>query len=184
MFACLLACCSVYGADWSCKAPIKLVHASYAKSKQHQDEEVVVLSKVLTHDLNLGYQDTGNIQVLAVNGTKVGVLLGGQAARQCVVRDGLHRCSPSKHHVAASCSRVSSLTCSLVPAPLLQTALITRLVGCRRCLAGCQPGAPGLPHQEQHREVHQAGAGVEQGGCGRWMPAAGDVVSWCLLKKA
>lgn len=51
--------CSVYGADWSCKAPIKLVHASYAKSKQQQDEEVVVLSKVLSADINLGYQDIG-----------------------------------------------------------------------------------------------------------------------------
>lgn len=62
----------MYGADWSCKAPIKLVHASYAKSKQQPDEEVVVLSKVLAADINLGYQDTGNIQVLSVNGTKVG----------------------------------------------------------------------------------------------------------------
>jgi hypothetical protein len=61
----------VYGADWSCKAPIKLVHATYAKSKQQQHEEVVVLSKVLSADINLGYQDIGNIQVLAVNGTKV-----------------------------------------------------------------------------------------------------------------
>ncbi len=48
------------------------MHASYAKSKLRQDEEVVVLSKVLAADINLGYQDTGNIQVLAVNGTKVG----------------------------------------------------------------------------------------------------------------
>jgi hypothetical protein len=49
----------VYGADWSCKAPIKLVHAAYAKSKQQQHEEVVVLSKVLAADINLGYQDIG-----------------------------------------------------------------------------------------------------------------------------
>jgi hypothetical protein len=61
----------VYGVDWSCKAPIKLVHAAYAKSKQQQHEEVVVLSKVLAADINLGYQDIGNIQVLAVNGAKV-----------------------------------------------------------------------------------------------------------------
>lgn len=63
--------CSVYGPDWSCKAPIKLVHVTYAKSKHQQHEEVVVLSKVLAADINLGYQDIGNIQVLAVNGTKV-----------------------------------------------------------------------------------------------------------------
>jgi hypothetical protein len=77
--------CSVYGADWSCKAPIKLVHATYAKSKQQQHEEVVVLSKVLSADINLGYQDIGNIQVLAVNGTKVrGLPLCGGACSPAV----------------------------------------------------------------------------------------------------
>lgn len=44
------------GADWDC-----------IKSKQQPDEEVVVLSKVLAADINLGYRDTGNIQVLSVN---------------------------------------------------------------------------------------------------------------------
>jgi hypothetical protein len=78
----------VYGADWSCKAPIKLVHAAYAKSKQQQHEEVVVLSKVLAADINLGYQDIGNIQVLAVNGTKVSCLgLSGAAVLTALCHD-------------------------------------------------------------------------------------------------
>jgi hypothetical protein len=37
---------SVYGADWSCKAPIKLVEKAFAASKRDSQEEVVVLSKV------------------------------------------------------------------------------------------------------------------------------------------
>lgn len=62
---------SVYGADWSCKAPIKLVEKAFAASKRDSQEEVVVLSKVLAADINSGYQDTGNIQVLKVNGQRV-----------------------------------------------------------------------------------------------------------------
>jgi hypothetical protein len=37
---------SVYGTDWSCKAPIKLVEKAFAASKRDSQEEVVVLSKV------------------------------------------------------------------------------------------------------------------------------------------
>eukprot|EP00882_Tetradesmus_deserticola_P018709 GHRQ01020094.1.p1 GENE.GHRQ01020094.1~~GHRQ01020094.1.p1 ORF type:complete len:426 (+),score=236.79 GHRQ01020094.1:1316-2593(+) len=62
---------SVYGTDWSCKAPIKLVEKAFAASKRDTQEEVVVLSKVLAHDINSGYQDTGNIQVMKVNGVRV-----------------------------------------------------------------------------------------------------------------
>lgn len=62
---------SVYGTDWSCKAPIKLVEKAFAASMKHKGEEIVVLTKVLASDINLGYQDTGNIQVLEVNGTRV-----------------------------------------------------------------------------------------------------------------
>lgn len=62
---------SVYGMDWSSRAPIKLVEKVLAASKKHKSEEVVVLSKVLASDINQGYQDIGNIQLLEVNGTRV-----------------------------------------------------------------------------------------------------------------
>lgn len=117
---------SQYGADWSCKAPIKLCERAFAGSMQKDGQQVVVLSKVSAHalafrlrclsscyanvsllavcqylsallccslglhcallnalscgfvvmqvlaaDINTGYQDTGNIQVLRVNGTPV-----------------------------------------------------------------------------------------------------------------
>eukprot|EP00877_Chromochloris_zofingiensis_P007489 jgi/Chrzof1/2994/Cz12g07110.t1 len=62
---------SQYGADWSCKAPIKLCERAFAGSMQKDGQQVVVLSKVLAADINTGYQDTGNIQVLRVNGTPV-----------------------------------------------------------------------------------------------------------------
>lgn len=62
---------SVYGLDWSSRAPIKLVQKVLAASKTHKDEEVVVLSKVLASDINQGYQDMGNIQILQVNDTPV-----------------------------------------------------------------------------------------------------------------
>jgi hypothetical protein len=37
---------SLYGTDWSCKAPIKLVEKAFAASMKQKGEEVVVLSKV------------------------------------------------------------------------------------------------------------------------------------------
>lgn len=89
--------CSVYGADWSCKAPIKLVHASYAKSKQQQDEEVVVLSKVLSADINLGYQDIGELRVLVVGFlvvlTQIGFRFGYSVAVLCWVCCTVRHCS-------------------------------------------------------------------------------------------
>lgn len=55
---------SVYGPDWQMKAPIKLCDRYFAGTKASDEhEEVVVLSKVLSSELNNGYQDLGNIQV-------------------------------------------------------------------------------------------------------------------------
>lgn len=62
---------SQYGADWQCKAPIKLCEKSLAGQMEHEGQEIVVLSKVMAHDLNAGYQDLCNIQVLRVNGKRV-----------------------------------------------------------------------------------------------------------------
>lgn len=62
---------SVYGCDWQCKSPIKLYEKAIAGSKSCEDEEVVIVSKVLASEVNTGYQDLGNIQVLRVNGIAV-----------------------------------------------------------------------------------------------------------------
>ncbi|KAG2501015.1 hypothetical protein HYH03_000835 [Edaphochlamys debaryana] len=60
-----------YGADWSTKAPIKLCDRYFSGSKEADGQEVVLLSKVLSSDVNQGFQEIGNVQVYKVNGVKV-----------------------------------------------------------------------------------------------------------------
>ncbi|PNW86569.1 hypothetical protein CHLRE_02g092000v5 [Chlamydomonas reinhardtii] len=60
-----------YGADWSTKAPIKLCDRYYGGVMEAPGQEVVLLSKVLSADVNQGFQDLQNYQVYKVNGVKV-----------------------------------------------------------------------------------------------------------------
>lgn len=70
---------SQYGSDWPAKAPIKLCERAYAGVATRKGEQVVVLSKVLASDVNAGYQDLCNVQLLRVDGVPV-VNLGHAAA--------------------------------------------------------------------------------------------------------
>jgi hypothetical protein len=56
---------SAYGADWQCKAPIKLCERAFAGSCAAEGHEVVVLVRVMADSGNLGYQDLSNVQVRA-----------------------------------------------------------------------------------------------------------------------
>ncbi|GLC63300.1 hypothetical protein PLESTF_000021700 [Pleodorina starrii] len=60
-----------YGADWSTKAPIKLCDRYFSGSMEAAGQEVVLLSKVLSANVNQGFQEMGNVQVYKVNGVKV-----------------------------------------------------------------------------------------------------------------
>ncbi|CAD6339714.1 unnamed protein product [Miscanthus lutarioriparius] len=62
---------SEYGKDYECDAPVKLLDKHLHAMAQSPDEQLVVVSQVLVADINIGYEDIVNIQVLAFNGTPV-----------------------------------------------------------------------------------------------------------------
>ncbi|WVZ81835.1 hypothetical protein U9M48_029168 [Paspalum notatum var. saurae] len=62
---------SQYGKDYEYDAPVKLLDKHLHAMAQSHDEQIVVVSQVLVADINIGYEDIVNIQVLAFNGTPV-----------------------------------------------------------------------------------------------------------------
>ncbi|MCO5573392.1 hypothetical protein L7F22_027163 [Adiantum nelumboides] len=62
---------SEYGKDYDYDAPVKLLDKLLYSMAQTEDEQLVVISQVLVADINIGYEDIVNTQVLALNGTSV-----------------------------------------------------------------------------------------------------------------
>ncbi|KAL6606937.1 hypothetical protein ACP70R_042590 [Stipagrostis hirtigluma subsp. patula] len=62
---------SEYGKDYEYDAPVKLLDKHLHAMAQSPDEQIVVVSQVLVADINIGYEEIVNIQVLAFNGTPV-----------------------------------------------------------------------------------------------------------------
>ncbi|KAL6287986.1 hypothetical protein ACE6H2_012376 [Prunus campanulata] len=59
---------SEYGKDYEFDAPVKLLDKHLHSMAQSIDEQLVVVSQVLVADINIGYEDIVNTQVLAFNG--------------------------------------------------------------------------------------------------------------------
>ncbi|CAG9461655.1 unnamed protein product [Pedinophyceae sp. YPF-701] len=62
---------SEYGKDYDYDAPVKLLDQMMHAVAEKADQQVVVLSQVLAHEINVGYEDIANTQVRKVNGEKV-----------------------------------------------------------------------------------------------------------------
>ncbi|KAK7373270.1 hypothetical protein VNO80_06670 [Phaseolus coccineus] len=62
---------SEYGKDYEFDAPVKLLNKHLHSMAQSVDEQLVVVSQVLVSDINIGYEDIVNTQVLAFNGKPV-----------------------------------------------------------------------------------------------------------------
>ncbi|KAL5183298.1 Protease Do-like 9 [Glycine soja] len=62
---------SEYGKDYEYEAPVKLLDKLLHSMPQSPDEQLVVVSQVLVADINIGYEDFVNTQVLAFNGQPV-----------------------------------------------------------------------------------------------------------------
>ncbi|XP_022954937.1 protease Do-like 9 [Cucurbita moschata] len=62
---------SEYGKDYEYEAPVKLLDKLLHSMPQSPDEQLVVVSQVLVADINIGYEDIVNTQVLAFNGKPV-----------------------------------------------------------------------------------------------------------------
>ncbi|CAH9146514.1 unnamed protein product [Cuscuta epithymum] len=62
---------SEYGKDYGYEAPVKLLDKLLHSFPQSADEQIVVVSQVLVADINIGYEDIVNTQVLAFNGQPV-----------------------------------------------------------------------------------------------------------------
>jgi len=60
-----------YGDEWFNHSPRKLADIAVFGQRKREDEQVVVLSQVLLDRINHGFQHLANLQVLAVNGTKI-----------------------------------------------------------------------------------------------------------------
>ncbi|KAJ4826324.1 Protease Do-like 9 [Turnera subulata] len=62
---------SEYGKEYEYEAPVKLLDKLLHSMPQSPDEQLVVVSQVLVADINIGYEDIVNTQVLAFNGKPV-----------------------------------------------------------------------------------------------------------------
>ncbi|KAF2282904.1 hypothetical protein GH714_043324 [Hevea brasiliensis] len=60
-----------YGKDYEYEAPVKLLDKLLHSMPQSPEEQLVVVSQVLVADINIGYEDIVNTQVLAFNGKPV-----------------------------------------------------------------------------------------------------------------
>ncbi|CAN6274479.1 unnamed protein product [Urochloa humidicola] len=62
---------SEYGKDYEYDAPVKLLVKHLHSMAESPDEQLVVVSQVLVADINIGYEEIVNTQVLAFNGQPV-----------------------------------------------------------------------------------------------------------------
>ncbi|KAL5544254.1 hypothetical protein UlMin_008038 [Ulmus minor] len=62
---------SEYGKDYELEAPVKLLDKLMHWLPQSPDEQLVVVSQVLVADINIGYEEIVNTQILAFNGKPV-----------------------------------------------------------------------------------------------------------------
>ncbi|KAK4767691.1 hypothetical protein SAY86_015441 [Trapa natans] len=62
---------SEYGKNYEYETPVKLLDKLLNYMPQSPDEQVVVVSQVLVADINIGYEDIVNTQILAFNGKPV-----------------------------------------------------------------------------------------------------------------
>ncbi|KAA8540851.1 hypothetical protein F0562_024814 [Nyssa sinensis] len=62
---------SEYGKEYEYQAPVKLLDKLLHEMPHSKDEQLVLLSQVLVADINVGYEDIVNTQVLAFNGKPV-----------------------------------------------------------------------------------------------------------------
>ncbi|GLT33296.1 hypothetical protein SLA2020_078980 [Shorea laevis] len=62
---------SEYGKDYEFDAPVKLLDKHLHAMAESVDEQLVVVSQVLVADINIGYEEVVNTQVLAFNGKPV-----------------------------------------------------------------------------------------------------------------
>ncbi|KAM0936488.1 putative peptidase Do [Dioscorea sansibarensis] len=67
---------SEYGKDYEFEAPVKLLDKHLHSMAESPDEQIVVVSQVLVADINIGYEEIVNTQVLAFNGKPVKNLKG------------------------------------------------------------------------------------------------------------
>ncbi|XP_078431289.1 protease Do-like 9 [Wolffia australiana] len=62
---------SEYGKEYEYDAPVKLLDKLLHSMAQSEDEQLVVVSQVLVADINIGYEDLVNTQVVSLNGKPV-----------------------------------------------------------------------------------------------------------------
>eukprot|EP00877_Chromochloris_zofingiensis_P004183 jgi/Chrzof1/13766/Cz08g11120.t1 len=62
---------SEYGKEYDFDAPVKLLDKMMHAMAERPDQQVIVLSQVLASEVNIGYEEILNTQVVALNGEKI-----------------------------------------------------------------------------------------------------------------
>ena len=62
---------SEYGKDYEYDAPVQLLSRMYLKDMTEPDQELVICSQVLAHEINVGYEDFSNLAVEKFNGEPI-----------------------------------------------------------------------------------------------------------------
>jgi S1-C subfamily serine protease len=62
---------SEFGKDWEYDAPVQLLSRMYLKDMTEPDQELVICSQVLAHEINIGYEDFSNLAVEKFNGKPI-----------------------------------------------------------------------------------------------------------------
>ncbi len=81
-----------FGADWSHKAPLDLVHLDRTQGETNEDgvKRIVMLTRVLPSDVTVGYEDLRHIIVKSINGEAINSLADVPKSLEKAT-DGLHR---------------------------------------------------------------------------------------------
>uniref|UniRef100_A0A2P2MQ34 Uncharacterized protein MANES_01G213700 n=1 Tax=Rhizophora mucronata TaxID=61149 RepID=A0A2P2MQ34_RHIMU len=61
----------VFSRYWFCLLQLKLLAKARHSLARFKGEQIVILSQVLANEVNIGYEDMGNQQVLRINGTRI-----------------------------------------------------------------------------------------------------------------
>mmetsp|Transcript_110480 Transcript_110480/g.285592 ORF Transcript_110480/g.285592 Transcript_110480/m.285592 type:complete len:536 (+) Transcript_110480:44-1651(+) len=62
---------SEFGAEWEHKAPVEMVKWATQEHADSSDQQLVIMSQVLAHELTMGYESLENLRLMYVGGEKV-----------------------------------------------------------------------------------------------------------------
>jgi len=62
---------SEFGAEWEQKAPVEMVKWATQEHAESTDQQLVIMTQVLAHELTMGYENLENLRLMYVGGEKI-----------------------------------------------------------------------------------------------------------------